>query len=438
MNPVDLSVDGKVTCNVEDQGEAALQLDDFTSFNFLSKERTDTFDDFYPDLGIDPLMPLSPDHKFNFDLPIESIEDCSNTPDNGPRQQMDGIGNKFDFFPDQTSVGSSLKPATSDEREALPKGMKVESNDPLLFTTSPECYPQEDQNPTTPVSITTHIEGRKSSPLHQKQETEHEPNTLALANSPRLIPQISPRPRPRNQQQCFVPSPFTPVHNRVASLAPAASGPTGRRRSQSMPAPEFSFHRRLESGDLLTIGRPIPSQRYSTADKVVQRHHPYELSRPRANDRYNIDLGGNGDFRSPGDLRSNGGPIDNEYWQSFRTNPSIPQQMYHPTGIVTAPSSPAGGAGILQDEYGIVPPQPGQPRGLSRGGWSGQKRGFSSSPRTSEPGGRKTRGKKIQGDSRRGTPVPDPKVYCESELDLDRMGGRMRWDGLQQSRDLEM
>jgi hypothetical protein len=41
-----------------------------------------------------------------------------------------------------------------------------------------------------------------------------------------------------------------------------------------MPPAEFSFHRRLESGDVLPIGQAL-AQRHAAANNMLPRHHPY-------------------------------------------------------------------------------------------------------------------------------------------------------------------
>jgi hypothetical protein len=374
--------------SVDEPNEGTLQLDDFSSFNFIPRDNSGSLDAIYADMGIDPLAALSEDYKF--EIPAESIEASTGFQDEA-QQQADEANTHFS--PANVPADASHTAIQNDAGGPLPNGMKFESNDPPLFTASPE------QSPQTPLKISTPSAKQQG----MSSSSHFQPVCQYAASTPSSFEPPSTQHEATSSAPQSFHNPFTPdclpVNNRINHLAHPIPQ-TGRRRSQSMPPPEFSFHRRLNSGNVLSIGNPV-HQRHVTAH-AVPRHHPYGNAVAR--------------FRDP---RAEGMVFD-EPW-SYPASP-VPDMYghYHATDAITAPSSPAG-LGMC-DEFGA------QPQGLQQLNKgmraAGHKRGVSTSPaRHDDPYRRRTRGTKTSSPVVRragpGAAGPDPRAYAENGLGLE-------------------
>jgi hypothetical protein len=114
------------------------------------------------------------------------------------------------------------------------------------------------------------------------------------SHPPQLMGHHTPHPQVHHQPtipaQPLAKSPFSSFIQYTSIRAPrpvtlaSSPSPTGsRRRSQSLPPGEVSFHRRMDSGDILTIGQPValPIKRTGRRAKApaIANYHPYDNAR---------------------------------------------------------------------------------------------------------------------------------------------------------------
>jgi hypothetical protein len=283
-----------------------LDADTFSSFNFLL---SDPFD---PNVLLDTnvnTFTLKNDGEVGVLASTEN-EIRNNQESVHESVHESGLGETEDVnSPASIIVGDGTIQSTELANSQLTSGLKFHSENPVLYRQSPDNC-----EVTTPE--------RDAGAVHNKSLDleEFTPKTTSIRLPSPDLPLIASSRLNLSQGSLEKNSAMHKSSMLMDSFVHPSPQP-GRRRSQSMPPAEISFHRRVESGDVLDIGSPMVQRHHTT--NYISRHHPY------ANARGNhVNVENHSPSRQPRSFPNPGG----------RSQPSL--RKIHPRGSLTAPGSP--------------------------------------------------------------------------------------------------
>jgi hypothetical protein len=253
MNGNDL--DNELFCSAEAGADNQHSVD-FSNFDFMQPSPDSNH---LHDLPLDPFDSLN-DGECGAIESVESDKKIELT----NHEHQDSTKAEDSKRPDGKSLALPRKNGIGESGDAV--GLKFDSANPVLFHPSPEPYDDSIVH-----KLLSSPQDQAGNQLHQRRDPAN------LSSNDRLHAVVSQQnPPPRAGMH----SP--PMRRRgqlMEGLLQMAPSSAGRRRSQSMPPAEMSFIRRLENGDVMGIGQPVPS-RQNTA-RLPPRHHPYANARKR-------------------------------------------------------------------------------------------------------------------------------------------------------------
>jgi hypothetical protein len=271
---------------------------DFYAFGFLQTSPTDNSG--LLDFPLDPHALKADDEGGVF----ESVESDKKT-DVNTADHSDSTKAKDSKHSEGNSSTAARPNVTDSPGDAV--GLKPDSMNPVLFHPSPEQYNES-------------ILQNAISALQDLSTKQYYPrgDISATSSSERLHTVLS-QPIPQSRSEFHSPA----MRKRglvMEGLLQTSPLSAGRRRSQSMPPAEMSFIRRLDNGDVMGIGQPVPPR--PNSGRMPPRHHPYANSRRRqpTEDMY---VGGHS--------------------RGVSANRAIGQHVFrstHPGGAMTLPNSP--------------------------------------------------------------------------------------------------
>jgi hypothetical protein len=229
-------------------------------------------DSLHEDFDVDfPSFDFLPSNsRTQYEQAAEPVDILSKTPaDVTPSERLDEEVKNANTMLDD--------PATGLEDDDTLNGLKVDSSDPLLFI-------DETELPTADVNLT-------NSSTMPSQELTDSPHTIDPQSSASSIAQAFPDidavaveasskvgENPTNTEHTRVLRGRQDHFEHTNALQSHEMQFVGRRRSQSVPPTDLSFHRRLDTGDMLHIGSPLPNRHPAS---TIQRSHPYENARSK-------------------------------------------------------------------------------------------------------------------------------------------------------------